>query len=63
MPILYVSVSRGPLPRYALLVFKVRLASSVSQLYCVWPISGKVDPGQTVKVQGAIYLLVFTAVG
>ena len=33
------------------------------QLYCVRPNSGKVDPGQTVEVQGAIYLLVFNAVG
>ena len=33
------------------------------QLYCVRPNSGKVDPGQTVEVQGAISLIVFNAVG
>jgi hypothetical protein len=32
------------------------------QLYLARPNLGKVDPGQTVEVQGAIYLLVFNSV-
>jgi len=34
-----------------------------SQLYCVRPNVGKIDPGETVKIQGTIYLLVFNVLG
>ena len=63
MPILYSSRSRRPLPRCALLVFKVRLALIYFQLYGMQPISGKVGPGKTIEIQGTIYPLVFNVVG